>query len=74
MRILIRTMDGKVKSVKVNDAISVEIFRVIVHAQFPNIPVVGQRLYYGGKVLEDGHALHEYGIDSNDMITLIGKL
>ncbi|XP_077296529.1 E3 ubiquitin-protein ligase UHRF1-like [Arctopsyche grandis] len=38
-----------------------------------HLPVNRQRLFYGGKLLEDGYTLHDYSIRQNDVIQLMPR-
>ncbi|XP_026331879.1 E3 ubiquitin-protein ligase UHRF1-like [Hyposmocoma kahamanoa] len=48
----------------------IENFRRIIKDKF-DIDVKLQRLFYGGKLLEDGYTFHDYNIKLNDVIQLM---
>ncbi|KAJ2954656.1 hypothetical protein O0L34_g2952 [Tuta absoluta] len=51
----------------------IDQFRRIVKDKF-NVDIKQQRLFYGGKLLEDGYTFHDYNIKLNDVIQLMVKL
>ncbi|XP_075990910.1 E3 ubiquitin-protein ligase UHRF1-like [Anticarsia gemmatalis] len=50
----------------------VEQFRRIIKDKFGVVPKL-QRLFYGGKLLENGYTFHDYNIKLNDVIQLMVK-
>ncbi|CAG4983934.1 unnamed protein product [Parnassius apollo] len=74
MHVRVRTF-GKPDTIVVVESklTKIELFRKIVKEKFDVDPNV-QRLFYGGKLLEDGYTFHDYNIKLNDVIQLMVKL
>ncbi|KPJ15503.1 E3 ubiquitin-protein ligase UHRF1 [Papilio machaon] len=74
MHVRIRTF-GKPDSVVVVESklTKIEKFRRIISEKF-DIEPKSQRLFYGGKLLEDGYTFHDYNIKLNDVIQLMIKV
>ncbi|GAB6026804.1 ubiquitin-like with PHD and RING finger domains 2 [Chamberlinius hualienensis] len=74
MRIQVRLCDGsKCATFEVSRLLKVETCRELVMEEF-DVEPQRQRLFYRGKQLEDHSSLFDYGVNSNDTITLMIKV
>ena len=70
MEIFVRTMTGKIISLKVESSDTIEYVKWKIQGK-EDIPIDRQRLKYAGKQLEDRHTISYYNIQRKDTLILV---
>ena len=73
MQVFVKPFTGNTITLDLGAAVTVEDMKAKLLAQ-EGIPLEQQWLSFGGKRLENGHTLHEYGIQQDSIIHLIQLL
>ena len=72
-QIFVKTLTGKVISLEVHSAYSIELLKEIIFEK-ENIRRDQQRLVFSGKQIEDNRTLSDYAIEEGSSIHLIMRL
>jgi hypothetical protein len=73
MQIFVKTLKGKHVVLTVEATDRVEDIKNKIR-DMEGIPPTAQRLVFGGKMLEDGRTLQDYGIQKDSTVHLVGQL
>ena len=72
-QIFIQTLQGKNITLNIKDSDKIEDIKSKIN-EIEGIPTDQMRLIFGGKQLEDGHTISDYGIQAESTINLVLRL